>query len=208
MPRAGFMRYGFSKFTENAQNAQEADDAQNALDANNAQNGTGTAMRHLNWSSAPGALVTAAAFIAAMLCAGCAGLPPGAQPPTVTIADFGLASAGLFEQQFNLRLRIQNPNPDDFRVDGIAFELEINEQSFATGVGNQAVTVPRYGSAFMPVEAVSTLGGLIRQFRRYALGEKAAFKYRIKGSLSIAGGMRVPFEQSGDFDFTVPASKP
>jgi LEA14-like dessication related protein len=140
--------------------------------------------------------------------AGCAGLPPGAQPPTVTIADFALDSAGLFEQQFNLRLRIQNPNPEEFRVDGIAFDLDVNDQPFAKGVGNQAVTVPRYGSGFMPVEAVSTLGGLIKQFRRIYQGEKAAFKYRIKGTLSIAGGTRIPFEQAGDFDFTALVPRP
>ena len=145
--------------------------------------------------------VALAAAAIAVLLAGCAGLPPGAQAPSVTIADFGLGSASVFEQQFNLKLRIQNPNPDEFRVDGMAFDLEINDQPFAKGVGNQSVTVPRYGSGFMAVDAVSTLGGLLRQFGRFALGDKPAFKYRITGSLSIAGGARIPFEQRGDFDF-------
>jgi LEA14-like dessication related protein len=151
-------------------------------------------------------LVTAALVIAALL-AGCAGLPPGMQPPSVTIADFGVGNAGLFEQQFNLRLRIQNPNPEDFKVDGIAFDLEINGQPFAKGVGNQTVTVPRYGSGFIVAEAVSTLGGLLKQFGRLADGNKAVFKYRIKGQLSIAGGMRVPFEETGEFDFGALAPK-
>jgi LEA14-like dessication related protein len=150
-------------------------------------------------------LVLAAAVIVATF-TGCAGVPPGMQPPTVTIADFGLGNAGLFEQQFNLRLRIQNPNPDDFKVDGIAFDLEINGQPFAKGVGNQTVTVPRYGSGFLAVEAVSTLGGalsfLVKQFGRLSEGNRALFKYRIKGQLSIVGGLRVPFEETGEFDFS------
>jgi len=132
---------------------------------------------------------------------GCAGLPTGMQPPAVTIADFGVGNAGLFEQQFNLRLRIQNPNSEEFTVDGIAFDLEINSQPFAKGVGNQAITVPRYGSGFIAVEAVSTLGGLLKQFGRLNDANKALFKYRIKGVLSIAGGTRVPFEETGEFDF-------
>jgi LEA14-like dessication related protein len=147
------------------------------------------------------ALYAAAALLIALV-SGCAGLPMGMQPPTVTIADFGVGNAGLFEQQFNLRLRIQNPNPDDFKVDGIAFDLEINGQHFAKGVGNQTVIVPRYGSGIMAVEAVSTLGGLIKQFGRLIEGSKTLFKYRIKGELSIAGGSRVPFEETGEFDFT------
>ena len=144
----------------------------------------------------------AAALLVLVLLSGCAGLPLGMQPPAVTIADFGIGNAGLFEQQFNLRLRIQNPNPDEFKVDGIAFDLEINGQHFAKGVGNQTVTVPRYGSGIMAVEAVSTLGGLIKQFGRLIEGSKTLFKYRIKGELSIAGGSRVPFEEAGEFDFT------
>jgi LEA14-like dessication related protein len=150
--------------------------------------------------------VTAALMIVALF-AGCAGLPPGMQPPSVTIADFGVGNAGLFEQQFNLRLRIQNPNPEDFKVDGIAFDLEINGQPFAKGVGNQTVTVPRYGSGFIAVEAVSTLGGLLKQFGRLTDGNKGVFKYRIKGQLSIAGGSRVPFEETGEFDFSAVAPK-
>jgi LEA14-like dessication related protein len=134
--------------------------------------------------------------------AGCAGLPPGMQAPAVTIADLRVDSAGLFEQQFDIKLRIQNPNPDEIRFDGMAFELDINDQAFAKGVGNQVVAVPRYGSAFMSVEAVSTLGGLVRQFGRMAQSGKPEFKYRIKGSLSIAGGARVPFDERGEFDFS------
>jgi LEA14-like dessication related protein len=160
-------------------------------------------------------LIAAASLVSALL-AGCAGLPPGMQAPSVTIADLGAGDAGLFEQQFNLRLRIQNPNPDEFKIDGIAFDLDINGQSFAKGVGNQLVTVPRYGSAFMSVEAVTTLGSslsfLIRQFGRFVESNRVIFKYRIRGVLNIAGGSRVPFEETGEFDFgalipTLPATR-
>ncbi len=156
----------------------------------------------MNSGSAGFAPVMVAALVIAMTLGGCAGLPPGAQAPAVTISDFGVGNAGLFEQQYNLKLRIQNPNPAEFRVDGMAFDLEINDQQFARGVGNQMVTVPRYGSAFMPVEAISTLGGLMKQFGRIAQGDKPIFKYRLKGNLSIAGGTRIPFEQRGEFDFS------
>ena len=111
-----------------------------------------------------------------------------------------------FEQQFNLKLRIQNPNNEDLKIDGMAFDLEINDQLFAQGVGNQSVTVPRYGSGFMPVEAVSTLGGILKQFSTLARGDKPVFKCRIKGTLSVAGS-RIPFERRGDFDLSALAPK-
>ena len=40
----------------------------------------------------------------------------------------------------------------------------------------------------------------MRQFGRFAQGDKPVLKYRIKGSLSIAAGTRVPFDESGEFD--------
>jgi LEA14-like dessication related protein len=144
-----------------------------------------------------GGMLSALILILSMV--GCTGLPPGAEPPTVTIADLSIGSASLFEQQFNLKLRIQNPNPDAFEVDGIAFTLELNDQPFAKGVGNQAVTVPRYGSALMDVEGVSTLSSLLRGIGKFV--EKPALKYRIKGSLSLAGGARIPFDRRGEYDF-------
>ena len=148
------------------------------------------------------------ALIAGAVLAGCAEVPTGEMAlPSVTISGFGAGDSSLFEQQFNLKLRIQNPNPVDLRIDGNAFDLEINGEPFATGVGNQALTVPRFDSGFMPVEAVSSLGGLLRQFGRIVHGGSPAFKYRIKGSLSMAGGMRVPFDRSGEFDLRAIAPK-
>src|SRR3954471_7616553 len=84
----------------------------------------------------------------ALVLAGCAGLPTGMQPPSVTLSEFGVGNASLFEQQFNLKLRIQNPNREEFKVDGIAFELEVNGHPFAKGVGSQDVTVPGFSSGF------------------------------------------------------------
>lgn len=141
-------------------------------------------------------------FAALIICAGlagCAGLSPEIEAPTVTIADVGVGSVGLFEQQINLRLRIQNPNARDLKVDGIAFDFEINDQLLAQGVGNRAVIVPRYGYEFMTVGAVSNLGAVIKQFGALARAEQPGFKYRIKGTLSLHGS-RIPFDRSGEFD--------
>src|SRR5262245_23050451 len=97
-------------------------------------------------------LVGRVVFATLVICsAACAELPSRIESPTITIADVGLGSVGLFEQQVALKLRILNPNDVDLRIDGISFELEVNDQLFAQGVGNRGVIVPRYGSNFMAV---------------------------------------------------------
>ena len=136
----------------------------------------------------------------ALLLTGCAGLPSGMEAPTVTIADFGAGGGGFFEQQFNLKLRVQNPNNSELKIDGLSFALEVNDGQFATGVGNQAVTVTRFGSAFLPVEAYSSLGSMIRQVGGFLQGDKRSLRYRIRGNLSLAGGTRIPFEHGGEID--------
>jgi len=141
---------------------------------------------------------TTAAIVALWL-AGCTGLPLGMQAPSVTLADISVVNVGLFEQQFMLKLRVQNPNPQEFVIDGLAFDLEVNEQPFAKGVSNQLVTVPRFGSAVISADTMSTLGGVLRQFGRLAQGERPSFAYRIRGNLSISGS-NVPFDRRGDFD--------
>jgi len=86
------------------------------------------------------------------------------------------------------------------------FDLEVNEQPFAKGVSNQLVTVPRFGSAVISADTMSTLGGVLRQFGRLAQGERPSFAYRIRGNLSISGS-NVPFDRRGDFDPTAFLSK-
>ena len=147
-----------------------------------------------------------AAAIVALWLAACTGLPLGMQAPSVTLADISVVNVGLFEQQFMLKLRVQNPNPQEFVIDGLAFDLEVNEQPFAKGVSNQLVTVPRFGSAVISADTMSTLGGVLRQFGRLAQGERPSFAYRIRGNLSISGS-NVPFDRRGDFDPTAFLSK-
>ncbi len=149
----------------------------------------------------------AVVLLAAMGIAGCAGLPSGMEEPAVTIADFGLGGGGLFEQQYNLTLRIQNPNATELNIDGIALDVEINGEHFAKVVGNQSVTVPRFGTSLVPVEAVSSLGGLLKQIGALVQADKPSFRYRIRGLLILGDGTRIPFDRRGEFDLGLAALK-
>jgi Late embryogenesis abundant protein len=44
--------------------------------------------------------------------------------------------------RFLTTLRVQNPNTFDLDVEGVSFDLEVNEQPFAKGVGKGKVVVP------------------------------------------------------------------
>lgn len=129
----------------------------------------------------------------------CATVPGRMDPPSVTVADVRMGTAGVLEQQYFVKLRIQNPNDDDLLVKGVSFELELNDQPFAKGVSPKAVTVPRFGSEFVEVETVSGITSILRQLG--AMSSDAgveSFRYRIKGKLATRNAGSIPFDERGD----------
>ncbi len=139
------------------------------------------------------------ALVASAL-AGCAWVPGRVEAPAVHIADIRLLNATLFEQQYALSLRVQNPNDFDLPIEGLSYEIEVNDKPFARGASAQAVTVPRFGSALLEVEGISTIGDLLRQYRQVGKGElKGGLRYRLKGKLSLQGSAaRIPFDYQGE----------
>jgi LEA14-like dessication related protein len=137
--------------------------------------------------------------LAALVLAACTGMPARVEPPSVTVSDLRMGTAGVFEQQFFVKLRVQNPNDSDLQIKGSSFELELNDQPFAKGVSAQSVTVPRFGSEFVEIEAVSSLGNILRQAG--AMTSDAGlekFRYRIKGKLATRNAGSLPFDERGD----------
>lgn len=140
-------------------------------------------------------------LIAVLTLSACATLPGSLTPPEVTLADLRLIDVGLFEQRFGLSLRVVNPNNVDIPVEGLSFALELNGTSFATGVSNESVKIPRLGEAILDVQAVSSLTGLLHQLRRLSQGDQG-IEYRIHGKLitdGLLGG--VPFDKRGQIEW-------
>jgi len=133
------------------------------------------------------------------LMAGCAGLPQKPEAPRVSITAIELVEAGLLEQRYQVKLRVQNPNDFDFAIKGIQFEIKLNGQSFVTGVSGNAVNVPRFGTAVLDLEAVSTLAGLARQFKEMAESKTPTAGYGITGKVHLAQpAVSLPFHEEGE----------
>ena len=135
--------------------------------------------------------------LAALLALGACTRLGGAEPLQVHLADIRLLPGGLFEQRFQVDLRFGNPNDFDLALDGLTFELELNDVPFARGLSNEAVTVPRLGEARLRVVASTTLIDLVQQV--LILGQRDALSYRIEGVVYLrgAGARKLPYETSG-----------
>ena len=54
-----------------------------------------------------------------------------------------------------MRLRIQNPNDKELSINGLRFDIEINDKDFGNGMSGQQVTVPRFSSEVVSVEVIT-----------------------------------------------------
>lgn len=146
-----------------------------------------------------------AAILPALALWGCATLTGGLEAPRVHVSAIELREATLFEQVYDIRLRVQNPNNQDLPVQGLNFELEINGTTFARGGSAEAVVIPRLSSGVVQVEAISGLGGILQQLMKLQGAAPKSVTYRISGAAFVGPeGWRLPFEDRGEFRLPAP----
>ncbi|MEM5371112.1 LEA type 2 family protein [Paraburkholderia azotifigens] len=132
-------------------------------------------------------------FVAALVSlGGCAGMF-GHDPLRVSVAGIEpLAGQGM-EMRFSLKLRVQNPNEAPIDFSGVSVELELNGKTFATGVSDQAGTVPRFGETVIAVPLTVPAFTAVRQAFAFAdSAQTGQFPYVLRGRLAggVTGGTR------------------
>jgi LEA14-like dessication related protein len=137
--------------------------------------------------------------VSALLLAGCSPLPINAVLPKFSVAEIDIKSLGLFEQQFDVGLRLYNPNEFDLRIEALEYELEVNGQPFAKGLTRSHTLLPALSGVVLRVDAVTQSKDLVRQF--FTLPPdmlKEGVPYRIKGRVKTDKWLGwLPFEDQG-----------
>ena len=145
-------------------------------------------------------IITAATiFVAYLMLSGCAGVGKQLDPPRISLANIQVKEVTGLETAFQIQLRVFNANDVDLNVKGIKAELEINGQTFATGVSNTPVDIPSYGTELVTITVYSSV---IKMFRSvYGLKDSEELKYRLNGKLRVSGNnmlpTTLPFESEG-----------
>lgn len=138
---------------------------------------------------------------------GCATLPGSLEPPRVSLVGLNLLSVELFEQRYQVRLRLKNPNPETLEVRGIDFQLTLNGKDFADGVSNQPLDVAGYGEQVLSLEVSSNLIQVLRLLQGTQENPRPGVDYRISGSVAVGDAYRrLPFDRSGEIALPPSAS--
>ena len=141
----------------------------------------------------------------AMIVASCSTMPKEYETLVVHIADMTPKDMAIFEQRFDVKLRIQNPNDVEFSINGLRFDIELNERAFANGMSGQRVTVPRFGSEVVETEVFTTLASFLRQAEELNKAGGQKVRYRLKGTAFVdaPGTFKAPFDEQGEIDLAL-----
>lgn len=139
-----------------------------------------------------------------LLLGGCQTLS-GLQSPEVNLSAIQLRQASLFEQQWQVVLRVRNPNDRDLTLKSVDYELFVNGKKLARGLTGEPVTLPAMGSALVPTQITTSLLQALSHLQTLQNNPDAALHYRIKGTARVAGvGFPLHFDHDGDV--TLPAA--
>jgi LEA14-like dessication related protein len=143
-------------------------------------------------------------LVGAVLCAltlcltACSAMGPKIEVPQLTLVSVAMTSADIFNQQFLVRLNVENPNDRELPITGIDYKLFLEGDSFSEGVSNKPFTVPAKGDAdFDMIVRTNFVAGAGRLLSR--LNGREQVQYVVEGKLltGISMAKKIPFQESG-----------
>jgi LEA14-like dessication related protein len=122
--------------------------------------------------------------------------------PNVTVLGIEMRSGNLLQQNFAVRLNIQNPNDRSLPVRGLHTELNVGGQQIASGVSDRAVIVPAFGEAEFDMTVTANLALALLKLADKANNQRDSIEYELTGEASIDLPFlrKLPFRQSGSFN--------
>src|SRR5262245_52623829 len=148
-------------------------------------------------------LASCVALSAAALAAigGCAFMQTR-DPLQVTVAGVESIPGEGMELRMLVKLRVQNPNDTPVDYNGVALEIAVQGNTFATGVSDATGSVPRFGETVIEVPVTASAFRMARQ--AFGMmgggGMPGKITYQMTGKLHGSGFGSVSFQNKGDFE--------
>lgn len=120
-----------------------------------------------------------------MLLQACAGFRPGYETPTVTVSSFrALPSQGALPN-FEIGLRVVNPNRDALKLRGVSYTVSLGGHELIKGVGNELPVIEAYGEGSFTLTATPNLFagiGLVTDLMRSSTD---SIDYKLEAKLDV-----------------------
>jgi LEA14-like dessication related protein len=127
----------------------------------------------------------------------------------LTVVGIDMLDGNLFEQNFRVKLKIQNPNARALPVNGLNAKLAVNGEDLAKGVTGKSFTVPAFGDAEFDMTVTANMAATIFKFANKFKKNAEPLDYDLSGKVSIDLPMlrSIPFHETGKFSLGNTATK-
>lgn len=131
---------------------------------------------------------------------GCASLIDR-EPVRVNVVGIEPLRGEGLEARLALKLRVINPNDIGLSFDGIAVDLDVRGQPFASGVSNEKGEVPRFGETVITIPVSVSALALVRQALGVARGgADQRIGYTLRGRLAGTPLGGIAFDTRGEVE--------
>jgi LEA14-like dessication related protein len=140
----------------------------------------------------------------ALVLSACSALRPDLQVPRLSLVSVAMTSADIFNQQFVVKVNVENPNDRELPITGIDYKLFLEGDSFAEGVSEKPFTVPAQGDIdFDLTVRTNFVSGAARLLSR--LNGREQVNYVVEGKVltDISMLKKIPFQETGTVNIKV-----
>ena len=123
------------------------------------------------------------------------------EPLDVTLANLNVTEVTVFETTLVAKLRVTNPNPEAFTIDGASFRLYLEDKKVGTGTSKESFTVDRLDSSV--IDVIFHINNASALLRIRDILESDDVSYGIRGGLYTQGTFgtkKLKVEKTGRID--------
>ena len=147
--------------------------------------------------------IATAIVIVTILLAGCAGMRPGWETPTVTVkAVRAIPSDGMLPE-FEIDLHVVNPNREALKLVGVSYTVCLEGHELIQGVGNDLPVIDGYGEGDITLNASADLFAGVGLIRELMSSQKDTLSYNFEAKLD-PGALRpsIRVKDAGEVSLT------
>jgi LEA14-like dessication related protein len=126
-----------------------------------------------------------AVLISLLLCLSACSSLPNRDPLKINVVGIEPLQGQGMEVRFAVKIRVQNPNDTTITYNGVALDLDINGQPFASGVSDESGSIGRFSDTVVSVPVSVSAFSVIRQ--TYGISQMKTLNnmpYVLRGKLS------------------------
>ena len=123
------------------------------------------------------------------LLAGCAGMRPAWETPTVTVKAVRAVPSQSMLPEFEIDLHVVNPNREALKLVGVSYTVTLEGHELIKGVGNDLPVIEGYGEGDFTLNASADLFAGVGLIRELTSSQRDTLSYSFEAKLD-PGGLR------------------